>query len=176
MDLVLAVSDPTEGYGSSLRELLGMIDSSVPIGRIETMDGWVRESIATPRFRAGLLAAFGALALLLALLGVYGVMSYSVSQRRREVAVRLALGADRRDIIRMMTGEGVRFVVVGQIVGFIAAVGLTRLVDGMLFGVSATDARVFWGASLLLALVVLLTCYIPARRAGRIEPQEVLRG
>lgn len=176
MHLILAVSGPTQGYGASLRGIISALDPDVPIGRVETMHGWVRESMSAPRFRAGLLTAFGALALLLALLGVYGVMSYSVSQRRREVAVRLALGAHRRDILRMMTLEGVRFIVVGQIVGVGAAVALTRLVEGLLFGVSATDARVFGGVSLLLAAVVLLTCYISARRAGRVQPQEVLRG
>jgi putative ABC transport system permease protein len=176
MDLVVAVAGSAEGYASMLRDLIGAVDPTIPVGRIETMDAWVHESISTPRFRAGLLTAFGALALLLALLGVYGVMSYSVSQRRQEVAVRLALGAERRDILRMMTGEGIRFVIVGQVVGVAAAIGLTRLMEGMLFGVSPTDVRVYLSVSLLLATVVLLTCYIPARRAGRVQPQEVLRG
>ena len=176
MHLVIAVTGPVNAYPGPLLDIVRGIDPDIPPGRVETMEGWVKESISEPRFRAGLLSAFGGIALLLSLLGVYGVLSYSVTQRRREVSVRLALGAQRRDILRLLTGEGLRFVLIGQVVGLAAAFGLTRLVEGLLFGVSATDARVFWGASLLLALVVLLTCYIPARRAGRVEPQEVLRG
>ena len=175
MDLVIAVTGPVESYAGPLREIVRAIDPEIPVGRIETMEGWVRESTSGPRFRAGLLSAFGGLAVLLALLGVYGAMSYSVTQRRREMAVRVALGASRGDILRMLTGEGVRFVLAGQILGLGAALALTRLLEGLLFGVSATDPRVFSFVSVALAAVVLLTSYIPARRAGTVQPVEVLK-
>jgi putative ABC transport system permease protein len=164
-----------ETYAGPIRDIVRSIDADIPVGRIESMEGWARESIAAPRFRAGLLSAFGALALLLALLGVYGVMSYSVTQRRREMAVRIALGAERRDILRMLTGEGLRFVVMGQVLGLVAAYFVTRLMDGLLFGVAAMDAAVFVVTSVGLASVVLVTSCVPARRAGLVEPVEVLK-
>lgn len=172
---ILAVDRPAESYAGPIRDIVRSIDADIPVGRIESLEGWARESIAAPRFRAGLLSAFGALALLLALLGVYGVMSYSVTQRRREMAVRIALGAERRDILRMLTGEGLRFVVAGQLLGLGAAYFVTRLMDGLLFGVDAMDAAVFAGTSAGLAVVVLVTSYVPARRAGLVAPVEVLK-
>jgi predicted permease len=175
MDLVMSVTGPLENYAGPLRGIIRTIDPEIPVGRVETMEGWAKESIAAPRFRAGLLTAFGGLALLLALLGVYGVMSYSVTQRRREMAVRIALGAQRRDVLRLLTGEGLRYVVAGQLLGLGGALALTRLVEGLLFGVSSRDVTVFMLASAVLAGVVMLTSYIPARRAGRVKPVEVLK-
>ncbi|MFB3113133.1 MAG: ADOP family duplicated permease [Gemmatimonadales bacterium] len=175
VDLVMSVTGPLENYAGLLRDIIRTIDPEIPVGRVETMEGWAKESIAAPRFRAGLLTAFGGLALLLALLGVYGVMSYSVTQRRREMAVRLALGAQRRDIMGLLTGEGLRFVIAGQVLGVVGALALTRLVEGLLFGVSSRDLTVFALASVALASIVMLASYIPARRAGRVQPVEVLK-
>ena len=172
---ILRVGGPVEAYANPIRDIVHAIDADIPVGRIETIEGWARESISAPRFRAGLLTAFGGLALLLALLGVYGVMSYSVTQRRKEMAVRIALGAQRRDIMGMLTGEGLRFVIAGQVLGLGAALALTRLVEGMLFGVSTRDVGVFSIVSVTLASVVMLTSYIPARRAGQVRPVEVLK-
>ncbi len=175
VDPILAVDRPLESYAGPIRDIVRALNAEIPVGRIESLDGWARESIAAPRFRAGLLSAFGALALLLALLGVYGVMSYSVTQRRREMAVRIALGAEPRDIIRMLTGEGLQFVVAGQLLGLTAAYFVTRLMDGLLFGVRAMDVTVLVVMSVGLASVVLVTSYLPARRAGLVRPVEVLK-
>jgi hypothetical protein len=175
MDVIVAVDSDLATFGSALRRVISSLDPELPMGRIDTIERWVYESATAPRFRARLLAGFGGLAVLLVVLGMYGVMAYAVAQRRREMALRVALGAQRTDILRMVTGEGLRFVIFGQLVGVAIALAFTRLLEGLLFGVAATDAAVYWTVSPLLAIVVLLTCYIPARRAGRVDPVEVLR-
>ena len=175
MDLVVAVDGEAAAFVAAVRQIISALDPELPAGRIETMERWVYESASAPRFRARLLTGLGGLAVLLVLLGMYGVMAYSVSQRRREMALRAVLGARRTDIIRMVTGEGLRFVILGQILGVALALAFTRLLEGLLFGVEATDPVVFWTVSPMLATVVLLTCYIPARRAGRVDPLEALR-
>ena len=175
MDVIVAVDGDPGTFGAAFRRVIYALDPELPVGRIDTMERVVYESATAPRFRARLLAGFGGLAVLLVVLGMYGVMAYAVSQRRREMALRVALGAQRNDILRMVTGEGLRFVIFGQILGVAIALAFTRLLEGLLFGVAATDGVVFWTVSPLLAIVVLLTCYIPARRAGSVDPVEVLR-
>ena len=174
--LVLATSGGPETLVNPVRELIRGQDPNLPIGRIQTMSVWVRESLSAPRFRAGLLGGIGVLAVLLALLGVYGVMSYSVAQRKREMAIRIAVGARASDLLKMLLKEGGRFVIAGQVVGTIAALALTRLLEGLLFGIGTTDPFVYWTVSPAFAAVVLLTCYLPARRAGQVDPIETLKG
>lgn len=176
MALVAAVEGRPESFAGKLRDILRSEDPALPLGRVEPLAAWVHDSTAQPRFRAGLLSGFGGLALLLALLGVYGVTSYSLSRRRREIAVRYALGARQGDVLRMLAGEGLRFVVAGQIAGTAVALALGRLLHGLLFEVSATDPRIFLVVSPLFALVVLWICYLPASRAGRVDPALSLRG
>lgn len=122
-----------------------------------------------------LLGVFAALALGLASLGIYGVISYLVGQRTQEIGVRLALGAKRVDVLRLILGEGMKMAGLGLAVGLLAALGLTRLMAGLLYGVSATDPFTFVSVAALLAIVALAACYIPARRAMRVDPIVALR-
>jgi macrolide transport system ATP-binding/permease protein len=140
-----------------------------------TMISILHNSLWAPRLAAGLLAAFGVLALLLAALGIYGIVSYSVSQRVREIGVRMALGATSTDVQLMVVKEGARLVIAGVIAGCTAAIVCSRLVQSMLFGVSATDLATFLAVPALLLAIAILACWIPARRATRIAPTIALR-
>jgi ABC-type antimicrobial peptide transport system permease subunit len=118
---------------------------------------------------------FAALALLLSSLGIYGVVSYLTAQRTQEIGVRVALGAQRADVLRMILGQGIKITALGVLIGLVAAFGLTRLMSKLLFGVSASDPVTFIAVALLLALVALAACYFPARRAARLDPMAALR-
>ncbi|HKC87305.1 MAG TPA: FtsX-like permease family protein, partial [Blastocatellia bacterium] len=132
-------------------------------------------SVEARRFNMLLLGVFAAVAMLLAAVGIYGVMSYAVTQRTREIGVRVALGARPRDVIRMVVGRGMLLTSIGAAAGVALSLGLTRLMSGMLFGVGAKDPLTFACVSVLLAGVALLACYIPARRAARVDPMVSLR-
>jgi ABC-type antimicrobial peptide transport system permease subunit len=114
-------------------------------------------------------------ALLLAAVGIYGVIAYTVAQRRREIGVRIALGASRRDVLKLVVGDGARLAVLGVGIGTLGALGLTRLIASQLYNVSATDHEVFLGLALLLIAIALLACWLPARRAAKLDPMIVLR-
>jgi putative ABC transport system permease protein len=139
---------------------------------METVRG---DSIAQPRFRALLIVLFGALAMALATIGIYGVMAYSVARRTHEIGLRMALGAQNTDVLKLVLRQGMRLAVTGLMVGLIGALALTRLIAGLLYGVSATDPVTFAVVPVLLFAVALLACWIPARRATRIHPMEALR-
>jgi putative ABC transport system permease protein len=158
-----------------VRQTIWSIDPTQPVSRVRGMRDVVAESVAEPRFYMALLGAFGAVALLLAALGVYGVISYTVSQRTHEIGVRLALGADRRDIVRLVLGQGVGVTGAGLGLGLVAAIFLSRLLSNLLFGVSATDPLTFALVALSLGVVAIAACYIPAIRATRVDPMTSLR-
>jgi putative ABC transport system permease protein len=139
------------------------------------MEQVVGASLAEQRFNASLMGVFAALALLLTAIGVYGVVSYSVRQRTREIGVRMALGAQRSEVVRLVTRQGMVPVGAGLAVGLVASAGLARLLRGMVWGVSTTDPRTFLAVALLLALVGLLAALLPARRAARVDPVIALR-
>ncbi len=139
------------------------------------MDQIVSNSLAARRFSMVLLGLFAAVALVLSSIGIYGVISYLVGQRIQEIGIRMALGAQRVDVLRLVVGHGVRMALIGVGVGVIAALGLTRLMNKMLFGVSSYDPLTFVGVALLLTLVAVLACYIPAIRAMRVNPVVALR-
>jgi ABC-type antimicrobial peptide transport system permease subunit len=122
-----------------------------------------------------LFGVFAALALLLSSLGIYGVVSYLTAQRTQEIGVRVALGAQRADVLRMILGKGIKMTALGVLIGLVAALGLTRLMSKLLFGVSPSDPVTFIAVALLLALVALAACYLPARRAARLDPMAALR-
>jgi len=139
------------------------------------MDGIVADSLASRRFSMVLLGTFAALALVMSCVGIYGVIAYLAGQRTHEIGIRLALGAERWNVLRMVLGEGAKLALVGVAIGVVAALGLTRLMANMLFGVSAHDPLSFAGVAVLLTLVALAACCIPARRAAKVDPVVALR-
>ena len=143
--------------------------------RTRTFEQIYAASLGERHFTLTLVAAFAGTALLLAIAGIYGVMSYTVAQRRREIGVRVALGATRRQVFRIIVGEGLMTTAAGVLLGVIAALALTRTVSGLLFGVTPTDPLTFVSVIVMLTIVALLACYIPARRAMTVEPLEALR-
>jgi putative ABC transport system permease protein len=160
---------------SAMRAAVRDVDSNQPLYNARVMEQVVAESVATPRFYATLLGIFGAVALVLAAVGIYGVMAYSVTQRTHEIGVRIALGAQPLQVLRLVVGHGLALALVGVGIGLAAAFALTRLMSSMLFGVSATDPLTFGGLAALLVGVALLACYVPARRASRVDPMVALR-
>ena len=166
---------PAAQLGDAVRHVVESLTPNVPVHSIVTMDQVVKRSMANRRFSLELLGVFATAALLLAAIGIYGVMAYSFSQRTHEVGVRVALGAQRLDILRMAIGEGMLVVAVGLVVGIAGAVAVTRVFRSMLFGVDATDPITLAVVAGILAGVALLACYIPARRATRVDPLVALR-
>jgi len=158
-----------------IRTEIQSIDSNLPLFSVRTLDAVVARSMAERRFALEILGVFAGVALLLAAIGIYGVMSYAFSRRVHELGIRIALGAQRKDILRMALVEGMRLVLFGLIGGIIGAIILTRFLRSLLFNVTSTDPLVFISIALLLAAVALLACYIPARRATRVDPLVALR-
>jgi putative ABC transport system permease protein len=151
------------------------VDRNLPVYLVRPMEQILSESLGARRFSTLLLGILAAMALILSTVGIYGVISYTVSQRTREIGIRVALGAQRRDILQVTLGQGLRLILIGVAVGLAAACALTRLLAGLLFSTSATDPFTFVGVTLLLTGVALLACYIPARRAMKVDPMEALR-
>ncbi len=159
----------------AVTEVVRNLDPSIPVGQVRSMEEVLSTSLAFQRFLATLMSLFAGLALLLAAVGIYGVISYSVSQRTHEIGIRMALGAKRRDVLLMVIRQGLVLAMMGLAAGLIAALGLTRLIASMLYGVKPTDFVTFTVASIILVAVVLCACYIPARRAAKVEPMVALR-
>jgi putative ABC transport system permease protein len=172
--LVRAFNDPA-GLVSVLRNELRKMDRNQPMAGIATMAQLVSDSYSRSRFTMIVLAVFAAIALLLAAVGIYGVIAFTVAQRTNEIGIRVAMGAQRGDVLRLVLGQGGRLIFVGVAVGVMAGLLLTRLMSGLLFGISATDPTTFAGVTLLLATVALLACYMPARRAMHVDPLIALR-
>jgi predicted permease len=171
---VRATGDPT-ALTAGVREAVRAVDSNLPVTRIKTQVEQADQSLLMERLFARLLTFFGALALLLAGVGLYGVMAYSVAQRTQEIGIRVALGAQGADVLRLVIGQGMILAIIGVAVGVGGAIGLTRLMKTLLYGVTATDPLTFIAISLLLSFVALLACWIPARRAAKVDPMIALR-
>jgi len=165
----------SEGLAGRLREAASRFDTSAVLYDVKPMEDIVAGSISNQKLAMMLLSLFSILALLLSAIGIYGVISYLAGQRTHEIGIRLALGASRRDVLRMVLNDAMRITLVGVAVGLVVAFALTRLLAKMIYGVSATDPFTFVGVALLLTGVALLACYLPARRAMQVDPMVVLR-
>ncbi len=172
--VVRTASDPLN-FSAAIRREVMALDRNQPIYNINTMEQTLDQSLAAPRLATTLLTLFAAVALILAVVGIYGVMAYSVTQRRHEIGIRMALGAQGRDVLRLVVGHGMLLASVGVIVGMAAAFFLTRVMSSLLFGVSATDPLVFILIPVMLLAVALIANLIPARRATKIDPMVALR-
>jgi predicted permease len=173
--ILLRTSLSPESLDKSLRQIVAALDPAQPVFELRTMQARIAETWATPRLMTFLLATFAGLALSLALIGLYGVMAYNGLRRTREIGVRLALGAQRRQISSMMVRQGMRLLAIGLVVGFIGAFILSHLIRSLLFGVSVSDPTIYFAVSLLLGSAAMLACWIPARRAARVDPMITLR-
>jgi putative ABC transport system permease protein len=160
---------------TALRTRVASIDSELRLSRTSTMNQLISSSLKRPRFNLVLLGIFAGSALLLAAVGIYGVMSYLVDQQTREIGIRAALGARRSDILKLVIGRGLAMALVGVCIGVLAAFALTRFLASLLYGVTVADPLTFAGVAILLLLVVAFACYIPARRATKVEPLVALR-
>ena len=171
---ILTGGDPLP-LAEAVRQAVWSIDKNQPVSKVQTLDELLDGEVAQRRVQSALLGAFAALALILACVGIYGVMSYLVAQRTREIGVRLALGADARAIFRDVAREGMMLAGAGIAAGMVAALILSRLIAALLYGVTANDPRIYIGTSAVFALVAVIACFVPARRAARIDPMEALR-
>ena len=169
-----STSDPAS-LAAAIASAVHEIDKDLPVVEAETLESILAREASTRRFNAMLFSVFAALALVLAATGVYGVLSYSVSQRTHEVGIRMALGAGSRDVVRLFMGQGMRLVFVGLVIGLGGALALTRLMSSLLFGVSTTDAATFVAVGVGLMVVGVFACYLPARRATKVDPLVALR-
>ncbi|HEV8187479.1 MAG TPA: ABC transporter permease [Pyrinomonadaceae bacterium] len=160
---------------SAATKEVGAMDQDVPLFSVKTMDEYLSTSVARPRFSTTLLSIFAGVALVLTIVGLYGVMSYSVAQRTNEIGIRMALGAQSRDVLVMIVKQGSVLILLGLGIGLAGAYALTRLISSLLFGVTAKDPFTFAAVSVLLAMVALLACYIPALRATKVDPMNALR-
>jgi putative ABC transport system permease protein len=175
MTILLRTSNDPLALVTTIRGELQQLDPELPMAAVATMDQLLADSLSRSRFTMLLLGIFSAVALLLAAVGIYGLIAYSVTQRTQELGIRIALGAQRRDVLRLVLGQGARLTLLGVALGLLAALAISRLLASMLFGVSATDPLTFAGVVALLATVALLACFIPARRATRVDPIVALR-
>jgi putative ABC transport system permease protein len=172
--MIRTTSKP-ESLAAAVRTEVQAMDQDQPVYSIRTLSSVLSESVATPRFRTLLFGVFAVVALILAAVGIYGVMSYAVTQRTHEIGIRVALGAQGSDVLKLVVGHGMALTLAGVMIGLTGAFALTRVLSTLLFGVSATDPATFSVIAVLLAAVAFLACYIPARRATRVDPMVALR-
>jgi ABC-type antimicrobial peptide transport system permease subunit len=171
---IRTTGDPT-ALVAAVRQSVREVDNSLPVTDVKTQAGLAGETLRPDRLFASLLSFFGLLALLLAAIGLYGVLAYSVTQRTREIGIRLALGAQRGDVLRLVIWHGLKLVLMGLFIGALAAFALTRVIASQLYGVRATDPVTFVMVGALLMIIALLACWVPARRATKVDPLIALR-
>ncbi len=175
MNIVLRTALPLESVAPQIRQIVQSMDPTLPVVKLRTMEEVFAESISRPRFLAQLLGVFAGLALMLAAVGTYGILWYSVSERRREIGIHMALGATRANVLGMVLGQGLRLTAVGLVIGLAASFGLTRVLQAQLFNVRPSDPATIASVAAFIALVAFAACYIPASRATRVDPMVVLR-
>ena len=175
MHVMLRTNLPAAALAQTLEGAVRNADPAVPMVRLREMDAVFRESIRRPRLLAELIGGFAGLALLLAAVGTYGVLSYTVTERRREIGVRMALGASRSSVIGLVMKQGLQSTVTGVVVGVAGAVAVNRMMATLLFGVRATDPATLAAVTMIITLVAAVACWLPAWRASRLDPNVVLR-
>ena len=175
MSIVVRTGSNPLNLVAAMKSQIQEIDKDLPIADVKTMRQLLSESVSGRRFNMLLLTVFAAVALVLAAVGIYGVMSYSVSQRTHEIGIRMALGAQTSDVLKLVVGEGMLLALAGVAVGLVASLFLTRLMSSLLFGVSATDPLTFALISVMLTGVALAASLVPARRATKVDPMVALR-
>jgi putative ABC transport system permease protein len=175
MDFAVKTADEPMSYLPAIRAELRKIDNDLPLGNVATLEQKLHDSTATRRFNLGLISAFALLALALSAVGLYGVMSYGVSQRTTEIGIRMAIGAQPKDVLKLILREGLVLAVIGTLLGAAGGLALTRFLSSLLIGVSATDPAIYLTASVLLLIVAMTACFWPARKASAVQPLEALR-
>ena len=175
MTLVMRTRVPAAGLVEEVKKQVWSLDNQIPLSSIQSMDDLLAVSVAEQRFNMLLLGSFAVLALALAGVGIYGMVAYRINQRTQEIGVYIALGAQHRDVLRLVMNDGVKLGLQGIVLGLAGAIALTRFMVSLLFEVTPTDPATLFGVALLLAAVALLACYIPARRALSIHPMTALR-
>jgi putative ABC transport system permease protein len=175
MSLVARTQSDPAAMATAVKQQIWKVDSQLPITKVETMTNVAAESVAARSFNMVLVGLFAVLALVLAAVGIYGVMSYAVTQRTQEIGIRMALGASATDVLKLIIKNGLTLTLIGVLIGVAGAIALTRLLATMLFGVTPTDSLTFVAVSLVLIVVALLACYLPARRATKVDPLVALR-
>jgi predicted permease len=166
--------DPT-ALIPSVRHTVEVLNKNLPLFRVQTQSQSINDLLVQERVIARLSGMFGSLALLLACVGLYGLLSYEMARRRREIGIRMALGAEKRDVLKMVVGQGIRLALIGVVVGVAGALALTRFLSSLLYGVKPTDPLTFVAVSSILIAVALVACYIPARHAAKVDPMVALR-
>jgi putative ABC transport system permease protein len=175
MTVLLRTATPPLPQIPAIRNTLKQLDSELPMANVATMEDLLSDSLSRARFTMRLLGIFAAIALILAAVGIYGVIAFNVTQRTQEIGIRSALGAQARDVFRMILGEGLRLTAIGVAFGILGAFLTTHFLLSLLYDTAATDPLTFAAVTLLLSLVALAACYLPARRATRVEPLVALR-
>ena len=175
MDIVVRTGGMPEAVLPALRQRVRELDAEIPMANVRTMDDWVSNSAAQPRLNASLLTLFAALALLIAAIGIYAVLAYSVTQRTREIGLRIALGAQPGSVLRLVVREGMRVGLIGVGAGLLGALAVSRAMSSLVYGVPVRDPGTFAGVAIVLTVIALAACVIPARRAARVDPMVALR-
>ena len=175
MDVVVRTDGSPESLLPALRQKVHDLDSGLALANVRTMEGWVSNTAAQPRLNATLLGVFAFVAMIIAAIGIYGVLAYSVNQRTREIGLRIALGAQRSGVLRLIVGEGMTVGLIGIGAGLVGGLALNRAVSTLVYGVQPSDPATFGGVAMMLATVALAACVIPARRASRVDPMIALR-
>jgi len=175
MDIVVRTNGSPDALMPIVRQRVRALDAELALANVRTMDQWLSTSAAEPRLNSVLLTAFAIVALVIAAVGIYGVLAYAVTQRTREIGLRMALGATPGGVLRQIVGEGMAVVAIGIAIGLAGGVALGTTISSLVFGVTVRDPATYAGVAIVLAVVALAACAIPARRAARVDPMIALR-
>jgi putative ABC transport system permease protein len=175
MTIALQTASDQAQMGSTLRSIVTSLNPEVPLSELKTMRTVVSEAVSTPASTMSLFVTFAGLALVLGIVGIYGVLAFLVSRRTREIGIRIALGASRRDVLFLVMRDGAKFAMIGIALGLASALVVTRWLSSELYGVTPVDPLTYGGVAIVMAMVTMLACYIPARRAAKVDPMVALR-